>query len=109
MRPTPYPGTFAPAAPPPCCTGMHVSIDLSLYPLTPDYEAPIVAFIKRLHGHDGIEVATNHLATQLRGEYDTVMEVLKEAMRPTLASDTPCSFVIKLLNVAVVPGEEATV
>ena len=87
---------------------MQVSIDLSLYPLTPDYEAPIIAFIERLHDHEGIQVATNQLATQLTGEYDTVMEVLREAMRPTLASDTPCSFVIKLLNVAVVPGEAAT-
>ncbi|CAH0999357.1 hypothetical protein LEM8419_00655 [Neolewinella maritima] len=87
---------------------MHVSIDLSLYPLTPDYEAPIIAFIERLHGHAGIQVATNHLATQLTGEYDTVMDVLKEAMRPTLASETACSFVIKLLNVVIVPGEAAT-
>lgn len=87
---------------------MTVSIDLSLYPLTPDYEGPIIAFIKRLHGYAGIQVATNQLATQLTGDYDAVMEVLREAMRPTLSSDTPCSFVIKILNVAVTPGGEAT-
>ena len=87
---------------------MRVSIDISLYPLTPNYEAPIIAFIERLHGKEEIQVATNHLTTQLTGDYDAVMDLLKDAMRPTLASDTSCSFVIKLLNVVVVPGEAAT-
>ena len=88
---------------------MQVSVDLSLYPLTPDYEEPIIAFIKRLRDQEGIEVATNQLATQLTGDYERVMEVLTEAMRPTLARDTPCSFVIKLLNVATRPNQAATI
>ncbi len=82
---------------------MQVSVDLSLYPLTADYEAPIIAFIRRLQDYD-IEVATNPLTTQLTGEYDTVMHALTEAMRPTLAAAESCSFVIKILNVAIEPG-----
>lgn len=87
---------------------MKISVDISLYPLTTDYERPVIDFIKRLHDRDGIEVATNHLTTQLTGDYDTVMDALKEAMRPTLSDETKCSFVIKILNVAVVPNGAAT-
>ena len=87
---------------------MQVSVDISLYPLSSDFEQPVIDFIKRLHGRDGIQVATNHLTTQLTGDYDTVMDTLKEAMRPTLSNETKCSFVIKMLNVAVVPNGAAT-
>ncbi len=82
---------------------MQVSLDISLYPLTPDYEAPIIAFIKHLGEQAGITVATNPLSTQLTGDYEHVMQALTEAMRPTLAGDATCSFVIKLLNVAIEP------
>ncbi|NJB86550.1 uncharacterized protein YqgV (UPF0045/DUF77 family) [Lewinella marina] len=82
---------------------MNVSVELSLYPLTPNYEPVITDFIKRLRASD-VQVATNPLSTQLTGDYDTVMKVLTEAMRPTLRGEAACSFVIKLLNVAIEPG-----
>ena len=88
---------------------MQVSAELSLYPLTRDYEEPILNFIHDLRGQPGISVATSSLSTQLTGEYDAVMRALTAAMRPTLAGETTCSFVIKLLNVAVEPGREVTV
>jgi uncharacterized protein YqgV (UPF0045/DUF77 family) len=88
---------------------MHVSVDISLYPLTPDYEEPIKFFIQRLNEAEGIEVATNPLTTQLTGDYDRVMTLLTAAMRPTLAGDPICSFVLKILNVRVVPGERVEI
>ena len=88
---------------------MIVALDLSLYPLTPDYETPIKAFIRRLREVDGLRVATNPLTTQVSGDYDEVMRALTEAMRPTLASDVPCSFVVKILNVAIEPGTAVTI
>ena len=87
---------------------MHVSVEISLYPLVADYEPPIIEFIHRLQQQEGIEVATNHLSTQLTGDYERVMQALTETMRPTLAGETKCSFVIKLLNVAIEPGGKAT-
>lgn len=84
---------------------MTTSAELSLYPLTPDYEAPIKAFIRHLNTQEGIQVATNGLSTQLTGDYDAVMTALTEAMRPTIEGDVPCSFVIKVLNVGIEPGE----
>lgn len=86
-----------------------VSAELSLYPLTPNYEKPIIAFIHRLRAQPGIKVATNGLSTQLTGEYDDVMRALTEAIRPTLAGEITCSFVVKLLNVSIDPGAAVTV
>ena len=81
-----------------------VSAELSLYPLTPDYETPIIAFIHRLRQQAGVNVATNGLSTQLTGEYAAVMKALTVAMEPTLVGEVTCSFVIKLLNVEIEAG-----
>ena len=83
---------------------MKISTEISLYPLTPDYETPILAFITRLRPQPSLTVATNPLSTQVVGEYDAVMDGLKAAMQPTLAGATACSFVLKILNVAIEPG-----
>ncbi|SER23148.1 YkoF family thiamine/hydroxymethylpyrimidine-binding protein [Neolewinella agarilytica] len=88
---------------------MKTSAELSLYPLTKDYEEPIIAFIKLLQEQPDIKVATNGLSTQLTGEYDAVMKALTLAMKPSMAESTTCSFVIKLLNVAISPGEKVAV
>lgn len=84
---------------------MHTSVDISLYPLRADYLQPIITFIQRLQGTAGLTVATNPLSTQVSGDYDLVMDTLKEAMRDSLAHGTTCAFVLKVLNVAVEPGE----
>ncbi|PPK88581.1 uncharacterized protein YqgV (UPF0045/DUF77 family) [Neolewinella xylanilytica] len=86
-----------------------ISAELSLYPLTSDYEAPIIDFIKRLRSQPGLRLATNGLSTQVTGAYDDVMAALTEAMRPTMDGSTSCSFVIKILNVGIEPGEEVTI
>ena len=88
---------------------MPTSAELSLYPLAPDYKDHIVAFIRRLREEEGITVATNELSTQVTGEYDAVMAALTAAMRPTLAGEVPCSFVVKLLNVGIEPGRAVRV
>ena len=80
-----------------------------MYPLTPDYEEPIVNFIRRLRARDGVAVATNGLSTQITGPYDAVMTALTEAMRPDIAGVVTCSFVIKVLNVGIEPGADVLV
>lgn len=80
-----------------------------MYPLTPDYEAPIVAFIHRLRSYRGIRVATNGLSTQLTGEYDAVMEAITEALRPTMEGTVTFAVVMKVLNVEVDPGASVEV
>lgn len=80
-----------------------------MYPLIQDYEPYIVDFILRLRDQPNITVATNGLSTQITGEYDSVMKALTIAMKPSMTESTTCSFVVKLLNVAISPGEKVVI
>lgn len=59
---------------------MEATVEISMYPLTEDYEAPIIAFIEPFQKHPAIEVVVHGLSTHLFGEYDVLMDVLKEQM-----------------------------
>lgn len=88
---------------------MKVAVEISYYPLQPDYEAPILAFIRRLRAQEGITVFTNQLSTQLSGDYDLVMDTLQAAMKESLANGPTASFVIKVLNADIEPGREVVI
>lgn len=77
---------------------MRVAVDLSLYPLDADFIPPIKDVIERLNGHDGIEVVTNPMSTQLRGEYDAVMAALTHEMRTSFEQLPKAVFAIRILN-----------
>ena len=57
---------------------MKASVEISLYPLDENYKKRIIDFIERLRESDKFEVITNGMSTQLFGEYDEIMDVLKE-------------------------------
>ncbi len=84
---------------------MEVAVDISMYPLVAEYEAPIIDFIKRLRSHTDIAVATNQLSTQVSGPYDVVMHAIQQEMKTSLSAGPVCSFVLKVLNVAIEPGK----
>ena len=89
---------------------MQVAVEVSMYPLTPHYEEPILDFIRRLKAHPGLRIHTNELSTQLSGDYDAVLGVLQHEMRVSLADNKQkCSFVLKVLNVDIEPGTEVEV
>ena len=77
---------------------MRVAVDISLYPLDADFIPPIDDFIERLNRHAGLEVVTNTMSTQLRGEYDTVMAALREEMKTSFERVPHAVFAIKVLN-----------
>ena len=77
---------------------MRVAVDISLYPFDADFIPPIKDVIERLNSHDDIEVETNRLSTQLRGDYDVVMSALKEEIRTTFEQVPKAIFTIKILN-----------
>ncbi|MHB8475405.1 MAG: YkoF family thiamine/hydroxymethylpyrimidine-binding protein [Steroidobacteraceae bacterium] len=78
---------------------MRSAVEISMYPLTRDYLAPIQAFIDRLNTHPGLIVRTNALATQIWGPLDHVMAVLtQEIARSASVADAPqLVFVMKVL------------
>ena len=77
---------------------MRVAVDTSLYPLDADFIPPIKDVIQRLNQHSDIEVVTNPMATQLRGEYDAVMDALKKEIGATFETLPKAVFAIKILN-----------
>ena len=77
---------------------MRVAVDISLYPFDADFIPPIKDVIERLNSHDDIEVETNRLSTQIRGEYDVVMGALNEEIRTTFEQVPKAIFTIKILN-----------
>ena len=77
---------------------MRIAVDISLYPLHEDFIPPIKDVIERLHGHDGIEIETNRMSTQLHGDYDVVMPALSAEIRSTFNSVPKAVFAIKILN-----------
>ncbi len=77
---------------------MKVAVDISLYPLDADYLPPIKDVIDRLNQHDGIDVWTNAMSTQLFGEFDDVMQALHEEIGTTFEKIPKAVFTIRILN-----------
>ena len=65
---------------------MDIGVEMSLYPLTADYIAPIKDFIDRLNAHAELRIVTNSLSTQVFGPHERVFDVLKEEVGRTFAN-----------------------
>lgn len=76
---------------------MEMSVDISLYPLSDDYIPAIQEFIDRIGNVPGIHIKRNDLATQLFGDYDTIMDVLRDEIRRSWETHGKGIFVIKFL------------
>ena len=79
---------------------MQIAAEVSMYPLDAGYEAPIIDFIRELRAQPGVEVVTNAMSTQLRGDFDAVTGALNECMRRHLQAAGTIAWVVKYLNVA---------
>lgn len=76
---------------------MEIAVEISMYPLSESYLAPIQGFIDSLRANPRLHVVTNTMSTQVLGEYDVVWDALREAMRGSLASGPRAVFVTKFL------------
>ena len=77
---------------------MRVAVDISLYPLDADYVPPILDFIERLNRHEGLQVATNAMSTQVAGDHERVFAALEAETRTSFATGGRAVFVMKLLG-----------
>ncbi|MBT8084636.1 MAG: hypothetical protein HKN35_09865 [Woeseia sp.] len=77
---------------------MRIAVDISLYPLDENFVAPIKDVIARLQSHRDIEVVTNSMSTQLRGEFAVVMPALQQEIATTFEQLPKAVFAIKVLN-----------
>ena len=77
---------------------MRIALDISLYPLDADFIPPIKDVIARLNTHEGLEVWTNAMSTQVVGEFDDVMDALRQEVGTTFEQLPKAVFAIKILN-----------
>ena len=59
---------------------MIATIEISMYALSNDYEQRVIDFIQRVKQNTAIRVEVNGLSTQLFGDYDLLVQVLKQEM-----------------------------
>jgi len=76
---------------------MNISVEISYYPLRPEFVSPILDFIKRLNNYGAIECVTNGMSTQVFGEYFEVMKILTTEIHQSF--EVPHSvFILKVIN-----------
>lgn len=77
---------------------MRITADISLYPLADDFVGDIRDFIGQLRREPGLEVLTNQLSTQVRGEYAAVTGALQRCMGESMRRGGPMVFVVKYIS-----------
>ena len=88
---------------------MKIVADLSLYPLKDGPVPTIIRFIEDLREQEGIEIVSNQLSTQLRGEFDAVTGAVDRCMRRVMeAAGNTVVLIVKYLNVAPEIGRAPT-
>ena len=85
---------------------MKIVADMSLYPLKDGPIPTIIEFIEELQGRDGIEIVTNQLGTQLRGEFEAVTSAINECMFKAMTASNTVVLVVKYLNIDVEIGRK---
>lgn len=78
---------------------MKTSVEISMYPLSPEYETPILDFIKRLNTYPNLKIETNTMSTQIFGDYDDIMTALNKEMKVSLEQGEATVMVMKVLRV----------
>jgi len=77
---------------------MEISVDISMYPLQRDFEAPILAFIELLEMEERVEVVRNELSTQVHGDYTVIMALLEKEMFSVFTDIPDSIFVLKFVG-----------
>ncbi len=83
---------------------MEISVEISKYPLADDYIPAIKSFIDRLNQVEGLSIVTNTMSTQVFGDYDLVMDTLKEEMRLSWEQFGKSIFVCKFIGTNLDPA-----
>jgi uncharacterized protein YqgV (UPF0045/DUF77 family) len=84
---------------------MLVTAEISLYPLTNDYEAVIIPLLENLQSRSDVRVFTNAMSTYIQGDWSHVMACIQEDFGLVMQQEPKKSLVIKILNSAA-PIEE---
>jgi len=78
---------------------MHLSVEISMYPLQDGYKAKIKDFLDDINEHSAaVEIRTSNMSTRLFGDYDAVTSLLDTAMRRSMEKHGKIVFVCKYLE-----------
>jgi uncharacterized protein YqgV (UPF0045/DUF77 family) len=87
---------------------MKIVAEMSLYPLKDGPVPDIIEFIRELQGEHGIEIVSNQISTQVRGEFNAVTQAVKRCMRHAMDADNTVVMVVKYLNLDLEIGRPPT-
>lgn len=87
---------------------MNIVADMSLYPLKDGAIPDIIDFIRELRRQDGIEIVSNQLSTQVRGEFEAVTGAVNRCLREAMAAPNTVVLVVKYVNVDLEIGRAPT-
>lgn len=76
---------------------MKCSIEISMYPLSEDYERIVLGFLDNLK-NENLDFRTSGINTQIFGDYQEVWPALGRAMQRSYEEHEKASFVIKVLS-----------
>lgn len=81
-------------------TSMNCSIELSLYPLHPDYERIVLEFIEVLD-QNHLKYQVNGMSTQVVGELHQIFPIIQSALENTWSKHGQASLVLKAIKTDV--------
>ena len=81
---------------------MIMTAEITMYPFNEDFKPKIKAYIKKLAASEGLKITTYPTCTVLIGDYDDIMDVVKESIAWSHAELGKSVFLTKFL-----PGYEA--
>lgn len=87
---------------------MQIVAEMSLYPLKDGAVPDIIEFIRELRRQEGIEIVSNQLSTQLRGEFEAVTGAVNRCLRKAMAAPNTVVLVVKYVNVDLEIGRAPT-
>ncbi len=78
---------------------MRLTVDISLYPMTPEYGNLILDFVQSLREkRDNLTISTNPMSTQISGDYDQIMALLSNEIKQVFGQQETAVVVLKLTN-----------
>lgn len=76
---------------------MIVTVDISMYPLDPNFRELVQDFIKKLESHQGLRVNPGATSTVVIGEYQCVMDAITELFAWSHSEHGQSVFVTKFI------------
>ncbi|MFT6733990.1 MAG: hypothetical protein ACJAS9_002185 [Polaribacter sp.] len=84
---------------------MKISAEISLYPLDSEYLSIIKDIVGRLNQDKRVSCYTNTMSSQIFGQFDDVLDVVKETLQYSFKTYGKQVLVAKFLNGDVEPNQ----